>query len=91
MTDELVEIVARALCKEDGWNPDRFRNLNVFTPAALATLRAIEGAGYKVVGRDMTWPMRKAVLDATSFTQAPTTDTIWQAAFDAAPTVGEVE
>ena len=56
--------------------------------ATLAALRAIEGAGYKVVGREATEEMVNAI-DYAILTGAIDDDQrIWQAAFDAAPTVG---
>lgn len=52
--------------------------------ATLAALRAIEGAGYKVVGREATEEMLEVLKSWDSEGYAG----IWDAAFDAAPTVG---
>ena len=56
--------------------------------ATLATLRAIEGAGYKVVGREATGEMTAAMLENVVDQMGVEPSYLWQAAFDAAPTVG---
>ena len=76
---ELVEIVARAMAERRvNFHPDGFRQ------DALAALRAIDGAGYKVVGREATEGMLEALKSWDSEGYAG----IWDAAFDAAPLRG---
>ena len=87
--DELVEIVARGLHARSfsilGSMCDEWED---FKPDALAALRAIEGAGMKVVGRGATGEMVNAI-DYAILTGAIDDDQrIWQAAFDAAPAFG---
>ena len=85
---ELVEIVARAITCRYGNDPDggvgESKNWTLYRFDALAALRAIEGAGYKVVGREATEEMLEALKSWDSEGYAG----IWDAAFDAAPTVG---
>lgn len=68
---EIEEIVARALCKEDGHDPDEWASHFTdeklwmeWREAARAALRALEEAGYAVVPREATPEMQKAALGA---------------------------
>ena len=89
---ELVEIVARRMCEWAGGTPDEKLQSEMLPPLgwmmfrkdARELLRAIEGAGYKVVGREATEEMLEALKSWDSEGYAG----IWDAAFDAAPTVG---
>ena len=92
---ELVEIVARAMCNRVLGNRQFDGEWRSYLPDALAALRAIEGAGYKVVGREATEGMQEAAAETAfdDFNQFDEIDfgKVLVAAFDAAPTVGEVE
>ena len=92
---ELVEIVARHMCEWAGYTPDeKLQGDNLpslgwmtFRKDARDFLRAIEGAGYKVVGRFPTDKMITAMND-TGHGSVWASLEIYKAAFDAAPTVG---
>jgi len=80
--------------KDVGWPADQFKHKESMN-LALAALRAIEGAGYKVVGREPSRQMWAASGDAVCDLQRrhignhdKITEAVWQAAFGAAPTVG---
>ena len=64
---ELTEAMARALCRENGIDPDggipgkKFNwQLNAILGVALAALAAIEAAGFVVVPKEPTWEMLRA-------------------------------
>lgn len=84
---ELVEIVARVLAERNG-----VRQWQVCAKDAAAALRAIEGAGYKVVGREATIPVYDAItaamLEAIADPEIVVAKHVYRAAFDAALTVG---
>ena len=86
---ELVEIVARQLAAINSPASQIEDNLVVYRVEAAFVLRAIEGAGYKVVGREATEEMLDAMVTADhGGTLGKRSSNEWQAAFDAAPTVG---
>ena len=105
MTEDLVEIMARAI-DPSSWrvmdrelamaerrgpvaDPEKFK-AQISMCTARNVLRAIEGAGMKVVGRDATEEMIDAMGEAYETSDRGDPD-IWQAAFDAALAFGGEE
>lgn len=98
MRDEIVETMARAIYDHAASSPkgqpdwdeagdDMQEWVKDHTRDAI---RALESAGYRIVGREHTKEMAVAILYGCLHSDVPTAATIWQAAFDAAPLYGEV-
>ena len=89
MRDEIVETMARQLAAINSPASQIEDSLIVYKVEAVCLIRALESAGYRIVGRDATegmlGAMRENVIDPEQFSA----HYVYQAAFDAAPVYGE--
>lgn len=85
------EVIARAICKYDGIDPDGLashhypeRNWQQFRDVAIPVLRALESSGYRVVPREPTEAMIEAGLDYRPISAYDNARDCWRAMLDAA-------
>jgi hypothetical protein len=99
--DDVIEIVAIGLFAEDEelsvvgasvcWDAQNSAYKNHYTVQARAAIRALESAGYRIVGRELTDGMKAVLCDLEGPwpINSLVEQEVWQAAFDAAPLYGE--